>query len=203
LEYLRANPEIDLIGCQAWKIDEAGTVIGEIRKPVMPDQVDRYMRYACPVVHPTYFVKKEVYKSLGGYRTDLRATEDLEFLLRARRQGFRIANLPEKLLSYRVSSGSVSQRNVKAQMIETRHLLQAYRRPGQPEAAAPRLGQAAKSADEWFIWAWKGRLRMLHRAAQFFGPRRAVFLVLAGLYTCSHPELLASSARALLSKRSL
>ncbi len=46
----------------------------------------------------TLFIKKTVFNTLGGFRTDYRIMEDFEFVKRAKRQGFRYTIIPNDVL---------------------------------------------------------------------------------------------------------
>lgn len=63
-----------------------------------------------PIAHPTWLVKMDVFKNLNGYR-EINMAEDYDFLIRAVQKGYRIGNLPDTVLKYRVSPSTI--RNVK------------------------------------------------------------------------------------------
>jgi len=57
--------------------------------------------------HPSFFVRRSVYKALGDYRTDLRIAADYEFMLRVmEKHGKRVAYLPEVLVKMRTGGES-------------------------------------------------------------------------------------------------
>jgi len=62
------------------------------------------------IVHPTFFAKAKVYKTLSGYGQSLH-TEDKEFLARVFVNGFKVGNVGECLLSYRYSETSITKSN--------------------------------------------------------------------------------------------
>ncbi len=74
----------------------------------------------CPIAHPTLVVRKSVFHALGGYR-DLDWPEDYDLVLRLHAAGMRAANLPRKLLDWRVHPDRHSLRS-------ERYTPQAFRR---------------------------------------------------------------------------
>ena len=101
LEYLSANPDLALIGCQAQLIAKDGKIIGTKRKPVSSLLCRWYARYATPLIHPTFFGRREVFINLRGYALLPRA-QDFEFITRVLNLGYRIGNHPECLFYYRI-----------------------------------------------------------------------------------------------------
>jgi len=122
--HMEGHPEVGILGGQALIIDENEEVVGEAKKPVGFSKVKKYMEYACPVMHPTYFVKKSVFTLTKGYR--LLPVEDYDFLLRALELGVVIDNLPDVLVRYRMNSLGVTladpQRTIRlTKMIKSMH----------------------------------------------------------------------------------
>jgi glycosyltransferase involved in cell wall biosynthesis len=57
----------------------------------------------CYIVHPTLFVKKEVYEKLGNYRYDqFLNCCDVDFILRLGKNRCRVGHIPEVLVNYRM-----------------------------------------------------------------------------------------------------
>ena len=74
-----------------------------------PAEVERDLFVECPLAHPTLMVRARVFHEVGGYRS-LGWPEDYDLILRLYRWGHRMANLPEVLLDWRVTSGRLSMR---------------------------------------------------------------------------------------------
>ena len=74
----------------------------------------------CPIAHPTLMVRASVFHALGGYR-DLDWPEDYDLVLRLHAAGMRAANLPRRLLDWRVHPDRHSLRS-------ERYTPQAFRR---------------------------------------------------------------------------
>lgn len=123
--YLTEN-NLDLIGGGVTCIDENEKVISTINNlPKNNDGVKkRIIKNSC-VPHPTWFGRKKVFSILNGYR-DVAFAEDYDFLLRALSKGFKLGNINEIGLKYRIRSGSISNNNGLKQFITSRELVRLY-----------------------------------------------------------------------------
>jgi glycosyltransferase len=64
------------------------------------------------IPHPTFFVRREIYKKFGAFRTDLKLAGDYELLLRFLKVNkIKIGYLPETLV--RMRTGGASGRNLR------------------------------------------------------------------------------------------
>ena len=107
LLYLENN-QLDLIGCNVQNIDENGNKSPYISIfPKTNAKVMKYARFDSPVAHPTWFARRKVFDSLGGYH-EIDACEDYDFLVRAILRGFKVGNIQEPLLNYRINSNGIS-----------------------------------------------------------------------------------------------
>lgn len=111
LAYFENNGHADIIGTQAWEIDENGKRSGRIiQKPCTGRLCAAYAKSASPIIHPTLMAKTVILKGLGGYR-DINPAQDYELLAFAIQSGFTVANLGRPLLEYRRYTGGASQWN--------------------------------------------------------------------------------------------
>lgn len=125
IKFLEDN-SYDFIGCSVIKIDEAGRPIGRIIVPSTYKDVCKYNNYGNCVLHPTWLVKKIVYDKLGGYR-DVYACEDYDFLVRAIQSSFRIGNVPECLLFYRIRNDGISESSYVRQKLTMYYIIKHKR----------------------------------------------------------------------------
>jgi len=102
LKFLDKNPEVDLCGTSISIIDENDRLIGTRLMPVQHNEIIGTIDYSCNVIHPTYCFKKKIHDSIGGYRKELLYSQDYDYLLRVIDKGYRVYNLPEVLLKYRM-----------------------------------------------------------------------------------------------------
>ena len=74
------------------------------------------MKYWSQLAHPTWFIRKEVYDKLNGYR-DIKYCEDYDFLLRAMKNNYTLANIEQPLLKYRINIKGISRSNLLEQRL--------------------------------------------------------------------------------------
>ena len=107
LAFMRAHPDIHICGCRVRCFNPDAPITNGVRRfenwsnrlLTHEDMVaDLYLD--CPLVHPSWFVRRELYQRLGGYR-DTGGAEDYDFFFRTVYGGYRAAKLPETLLSWR------------------------------------------------------------------------------------------------------
>lgn len=120
--------ELDLVGCETRWISSTNEVIKKRHNKSYPPQcIDAWLMYEDCIAHPSWLVKHTVYRSLKGYR-DIKACEDYDFLLRARRKGYKLGICDEVLLSYRINDKGISQNNLLRQVLSSYYLQKNYRK---------------------------------------------------------------------------
>jgi len=80
--YLRANPEIGVLGTQAVAIDASGARLGRARVPVGRHRVFEYLQTGSPLIHPTVMMRRSLLRKVGGYRRVFEGAEDYDLWLR-------------------------------------------------------------------------------------------------------------------------
>lgn len=124
--YLNKN-KLDLIGAGVKCITENKELIAVLNKlPKENNTFKRKIRYNNCMPHPTWFGRKDVFSELNGYR-NIDYAEDYDFILRALHKGFRLGNINEVLLDYRMRSTSISNKNGLKQFVTSKELVKAYR----------------------------------------------------------------------------
>ena len=116
----------DLIGGLSHMIDENGKTIYSIKKvPTDFNKIKKCIKYNQVISHPTWFGKKEVFEQLEGYR-QMPLCEDYDFTLRAILKGYKISNLNEVVLKYRMTSDSISRSNLFEQYLYGCYITKQY-----------------------------------------------------------------------------
>lgn len=88
--FFQENPGVEVVyGDYVW-IDEAGVFIKKVKE--IPFVLHRLLFHNF-IAHPTVFMKKDIFDTIGFFREDLQFAMDYEFLLRASKK-FKIAHLP-------------------------------------------------------------------------------------------------------------
>lgn len=126
LNYLKEH-NLDLIGAGVRCITEQEEAITNLNKfPKESKEFNKRILYNNCMPHPTWFGKKEVFESLAGYR-EVDFAEDYDFLLRACYKGFKLGNINEILLDYRMRESSISNKNGLKQFVTSQELVKAYK----------------------------------------------------------------------------
>lgn len=108
--YLESN-NLDFVFSGIKCIDEDSTVKYETHKRSMDDKkLRKLFRIVNISYHPTWFMKKEVYDNLKGYR-EIRYTEDYDLTLRALNKGYIIGRMNQNIARYRIRETSISITN--------------------------------------------------------------------------------------------
>lgn len=122
LESMRLD-NLDLVGCETETIDENGKIINTHASRYKSKKcIDRWIKFASPIAHPTWLVKKEVYLKLNGYR-EIKYCEDYDFLLRAHKENFNLGICKGIFFSYRINKLSITNKNHILQSLTTWYLI--------------------------------------------------------------------------------
>lgn len=99
--------------------------------------IKRFLKWGNCIPHPTWLVRKEVYTKLNGYR-DVPRCEDYDFVCRSVQNHFKLGNVNDFILKYRIRSDSVSNSNKVEQYI-LRRFISENRKTGVTGARNTRL----------------------------------------------------------------
>lgn len=105
--YLDDHPDVVAVSCRTRRIDETGAYTGDINLPA-GDDVRPHLLLQNVVPHSTLVARRTAIDAVGGYRTDLAQMEDYVLMLELARVG-RMAQLPDRMLDYRVHSAQTSR----------------------------------------------------------------------------------------------
>jgi hypothetical protein len=115
LAYLRAHPEVDILGAQIEIFDDpTGEVLG--RTSHAPEITGDYIRQQAQdggvwfLNHPTVIFRRASLQRIGGYPERYPWAQDLACWLKAHRAGLVMRNLPEVLVRYRRHPTQISSR---------------------------------------------------------------------------------------------
>jgi glycosyltransferase involved in cell wall biosynthesis len=108
VEFMKSNPEVVLAGSQIKTFGERR--IRDERKYRYPESNDKILRkipFANCFAHPAVAFRKDIFKSVGGYRLGTDGCEDYDLWLRMVCEG-KSVNLHQQLTSYRLHYGQHS-----------------------------------------------------------------------------------------------
>jgi glycosyltransferase involved in cell wall biosynthesis len=98
VQYLKENPEVDLLGCAMLVFGSEGRAIGKRRVPTTHAEICRRPKAGFPLFHPTWMGRLDWFRR-HRYRPAAMRHEDQDLLLRSYRTSV-FANLQEPLLGY-------------------------------------------------------------------------------------------------------
>ncbi len=117
-----AERKADLVGCFTNHIDMAGNKTGGgFQDSLALSRLYDLLKLENFIPHPTWLVKKSLYRQLDGYRP-IPYSEDYDFLLRAIHHGASLSVLNIPLVDYRINEEGISQKNNFKQIIVTKFL---------------------------------------------------------------------------------
>ncbi len=112
--FLEAHPEIGVLGTWIQDIspNEPDGIVWPV--PADPEVVGWFLLFGNCIAHPSVMMRRELLERVGYYRADAVHVEDYDLWIRAS-DITGLANIPEVLVQYRLSAGSVSGRNLSLQ----------------------------------------------------------------------------------------
>jgi glycosyltransferase involved in cell wall biosynthesis len=116
LNYLKSNPSVDLVGSFIRLIDLSGKEINPCVARSKRVTLQQH-KWESQLFHPTFFGRRKIFESLNGYSEKIDRAQDYEFVMRALLANYVIHNVPEVLLSYRVSDTSKQRKKYLNQLI--------------------------------------------------------------------------------------
>lgn len=93
LNFLKENPEIDIVGCSINTIRENGSFVSRTMMLSEDVHLNALLPYTTPLKH-IWLARRSVYDNLKSYR-DIPGVEDYDFLLRAKFNGFKYTNISD------------------------------------------------------------------------------------------------------------
>jgi glycosyltransferase involved in cell wall biosynthesis len=102
---------IAIVGSQAIVIDEMGTEISKITQPLDDHHIRRKLIWRNSFLHPSLFGYSDVFKD-SKYDPKLTTSQDYDLWMRIATK-FRVANLDEFLLFYRVHDSNASRKRIQ------------------------------------------------------------------------------------------
>lgn len=102
LNFLEANPDIDILGGQINEfIENENNLIGRRQVPLSDTDIKRYLQRRCPLNHVTVMFKRDAVLKAGNYQ-HWHYDEDYFLWCRMHLAGAKFANLPDVLVLTRV-----------------------------------------------------------------------------------------------------
>lgn len=109
--YLDQNSEVSFLFTMVQRIDASGADKGEWRDDVRnlsSGDIRNFLFYKNCLAHPTLMARKRDIVKINGYSEYIKSAQDYNLWLKAIKHGLIIEKIPQKLLLYRESPGSVT-----------------------------------------------------------------------------------------------
>ena len=128
LRFMTEHPEVSACGSAVALIDENDHILGHRQYPQQDVAIRQRLFYANPMAHPSVMLRKEHLKQLPYvYDSAWPCVEDYELWFRLSQCG-KLCNLPEILLSYRISGQSVKSNRTRRMLWNTLKLKFKHRK---------------------------------------------------------------------------
>ncbi|GAA5114251.1 glycosyltransferase [Orbus sasakiae] len=121
-EYMRSNPDIFLLGSAVNFISEEGVFLYTYQPPLIDSEIKNKIFLRCCFIHPSVIINKTVFEKIDIYSEKYIYAEDYDLFLRIT-QNYRVANLPNILLSCSIREKGISNSKRRVQMKNTLNLL--------------------------------------------------------------------------------
>lgn len=119
VKYLEAHKRIDVLGSCANVINAKGEVMGEKNVPLTHKAILQEFFTFHPMIHPTVMVRRSSIIGNVLYSQELPSNNDYLTFFKLIMTGKRFANLPDKLLSYRLHGTNDSLLKLKRNFINS------------------------------------------------------------------------------------
>ncbi|MDX2369984.1 MAG: glycosyltransferase family 2 protein [Colwellia sp.] len=121
-EFLQANPKVAVLGTCYRYIDVHGEIGSKRNTFTSHEDITASFYFCNPIAHPSVMINYSLLGSDFCYLEQYKTIEDLELWSRLSVK-YRLANLPDVLLHYRVLNSSVSGKNLKLQRLSAAQML--------------------------------------------------------------------------------
>lgn len=115
VRFMEKNPEVGVCGTWIKFFGQAPSVV--VKNPSLHNEIRCKLLFTNPIAHPTVMLRKEFFDKFKLKYENFKAAEDFELWQRCGAL-FKLHNLPETLLNYRISETSITQTN-KDQIAQT------------------------------------------------------------------------------------
>ena len=115
IEFIKNNPEIDVLGTKAKIIDANGNEIGFIDTPLTDSEIKKTLSERNCFVHPSVLVKRKSIIQAGLYRPQFISSQDYDLWLRIMDKGGKFSVINKYLVYYRIHPNSISISNKRKQ----------------------------------------------------------------------------------------
>ncbi len=112
LNFLNSKADVALVGSWADAIDEKGDIITRSKLPMRNEEIIVGILIGEFIsVHSSVMFRKDVIIGVGKYNESFSFTEDFKLIIDLLIKGYKISNIPERLIKYRLHNDRISVRD--------------------------------------------------------------------------------------------
>jgi len=128
VKFLEQNPNYGVVGTNIVSIDNSGKELNRIRYKEADSEIRKNLLLASQMAHPSVLIRKKALDEVGCYREDkkYKHAEDYELWLRIGTR-YKLANLPDFFLKYRINPSGVSLKNELSQRMASLRVTLKYK----------------------------------------------------------------------------
>ncbi len=116
VKFLNEHPEIGLVGSSVNYCDESNKHFFILTPPTTHNELVSQLIRRNPFVHSSIMFRSKILDKVGLYNTRLKAAQDYDYWMRIS-QKFRVANIPEILVTIRKHDSNISAKYYRRQAI--------------------------------------------------------------------------------------
>ncbi len=109
-DYLEAHKDVAVVGGFCDVIDDSDLITGSRKLPLSSNSLRFYSLFFCPLNNPTVMGRRKIFESYM-YDEKLRQGEDYRLWVRLLKANYKIANISDVLIKFRVSSDLYKRRS--------------------------------------------------------------------------------------------
>lgn len=109
IAYFKQHPDVDVLGASCREFGASYALV-EKHLPKSHAELVDFSVARCPFIHPTVMFRTRLFFNGVRYPTDTKLTEDMALWLKLIEDGYRLANLNEVLLDYRLNENAIKRR---------------------------------------------------------------------------------------------
>ena len=112
VNFLDKNPDCAIVGTAMIVIDEKGRTLRKLRFPTKDRAIRKHILTASQIAHPSFLLRRKHIEEIGYYSWSKKYgyPEDYDLILRLGTK-YKLSNLPDFCLKYRIHPGSESVKN--------------------------------------------------------------------------------------------
>ena len=112
LSFLNSRTDVALAGSWAEAMDEKGRTVAIARLPLKNEEIIATILFGeFIMVHSSVMFRKDIILGVGKYNEFFSFTEDLKLIIDLLTKGYKISNIPERLIKYRIHNDRISVRD--------------------------------------------------------------------------------------------